>query len=784
MKSDRPMYRLMLAIAAALALVAAVACSGADDEEEPTTAATDTTEPATGDEAAATDTTKDDTTEQPTGSATESDLGYVPWTAPVYGPGEVATTRYDGPRPTKFVENPTIAELVRAGQPCGTFHGPSVSPSVDGGPAPCPAVEDRLPVPGDVLVLQPPFEIGVYGGMKRFHATGGQVVADLSPQGMVDGLDARIGKAVSLSEDGRTYTITLREGWKWSDGKPLDIEDFKIAWEEFNYNRELFPDGITNPPKDGVTGNPPSFEVVDDSSWLMRYDTPNVTLFGTWSFRPCWGCRGGWTMVHAPFFLQFHPKFADAAELKAQQEFWGVDDWTKVVFRFHPEFGQAIPVLGSFATPVADWRVGWGTKCTACPAGQDATEHPFTLANPFFGAVDPHGQQLPYMDGAETQIVSDKEVEVFRMLAGESDGPRCCWGTDVLPLWHENMEKANISIFSWVTPAPGTDATYYWHQDFTEDPEWGRLVRTLDFRRAMSLAVDREAINEGAYSGLGTVQQMVPHPSKPYHPGAEWASFELGPDKDAARALFKKMGYEDKDGDGWLDRLDGTGPLELDMRSQTQAPEHHAIAEFVKNDWEAIGIKVKLSLVDSNHGEITDGTLFLGGPHLPDREWTNNRASWSVVRHNVSFSLASSRYYYTGGEEGWAPSGPDPDYTDVYGNMAPEDTYPSDIQGTFIKLQDLHREARQLGEFDPRRIEMGKEFYRIMVENHYNLNIVAFKPNVGYVRTNVRNWLTESASPSGYGHNNELHFFEGGIDNANNPGNRSKKYKDWSFALQ
>ncbi len=780
MKSDRPMYRLILAIAAALALVAAVACGGADDEEEPTTAATDTTVPDTTvpDVPAATEKMDDST------AMADDDLGYVAWTAPTYGPGEIPTTFYDGPRPTKFIESPKFADMVKKGLPCGTFHGPAVSPSVDGGPAPCPALENRLPAPTDVLVMAPPYEIGVHGGTKHYTATGGQVVADLSSQGMFDGLNARVGKSLELSDDNRTYTITLREGWKWSDGKPLDIEDFRVAWEEFNYNLELHPDGISTPQKDNITGNPPSFTLINDSSWSITYDTPNVTLMGKWSFRPCWGCRGGWTMVHAPFFLQFHPKFADPADLKEQQEYWGVDDWTKVVFRFHPEFGQAIPVLGNFATPVSDWRVGWGTKCSACPAGQFGTTHPFTLANPYFGAVDPHGQQLPYLDGAETSIVEDRDVEVFRMLAGESDGPRCCWGTDVLPLWHENMERANISIFGWVNPYPGTDAVYYWHQDYTEDAEWGRLVRTLDFRRAMSLAVDRETINEGAYSGLGTVQQMVPHPSLPYHPGAEWASFELGPDKDAARALFKKMGYEDKDGDGWLDRLDGTGPLELDMRSQTQAAEHHAIAEFVKNDWEAIGIKVKLSLVDSNHGEITDGTAFLGGPHLPDREWTNNRASWSIVRHNVSFSLKSSTYYYKGGEEGWAPSGSDPDYTDVYGNMAPEGTYPSDIQGTFITLQELHRQARQLGEFDPRRIDMGKEFYRIVIENHYNLNIVAFKPNVGYVRTNLRNWRQESASRPGYGHNNELHFFEDGLDNANNPGNRSKKYKDWSFALQ
>jgi peptide/nickel transport system substrate-binding protein len=481
--------------------------------------------------------------------------------------------------------------------------------------------------------------------------------------------------------------------------------------------------------------------------------------------------------------LQFHPKYADPADIRAQQQYWGVDDWTKVVFRFHPEFGQAIPVLGNFATPVSDWRVGWGTKCSACPAGQFKTTQPYTLANPFFGAVDPHGQQLPYLDGAETTMVEDKDVEVFRAMAGESDGPRCCWGAEVLALWHKNMERADISIFGWVAP-DGTDALYLWHQDYNADPEWGRLARTLDFRRAMSLAVDRQAINEAVFAGLATVQNNVPHPSKNYYPGDEWAQFEIGPDKDAARALMTKMGYKDANGDGWLDRLDGTGPLELDFRTSGEGDPGGQIGELMKRDFEEIGIKVKLTRPDHWIGPYTDGEIALGGPQDPDREWTNNRAAWYVVRHNVSFSLKSSVYYYRGGEEGWAPTGPDPEFTDVYGNQACEGSYPSDIQCTFIKLQDLHRQGRQLGEFDPRRIEMGKEVYRILVENHYGLNIIGFKPFVGYVRNNVRNWYQESTGRAGYGHNNELHFFEDGIDNVNHPGNRSKKYKSWSFALQ
>ena len=182
-------FRWLLVMAAALSLVAAVACGSADDEaDEPTTAATDTTAAADTlaatdddekmDETAATqeDEKMDDTKEEAGGNDTgaagpkagyhcgDDDAGerrvgvtwcgrHRPMLPASFHPG--CTT---APRPTKFTESPNHAELVRTGQPCGTYHGPSVSPSSDGGPQACPAIADRLPVtvrhPGNAASLR------------------------------------------------------------------------------------------------------------------------------------------------------------------------------------------------------------------------------------------------------------------------------------------------------------------------------------------------------------------------------------------------------------------------------------------------------------------------------------------------------------------------------------------------------------------------------------------------------------------------------------------------------
>ena len=41
-------------------------------------------------------------------------------------------------------------------------------------------------------------------------------------------------------EKGRIFTLTLREGHRWSNGDPFTTEDFRYWWEDMANNEELF----------------------------------------------------------------------------------------------------------------------------------------------------------------------------------------------------------------------------------------------------------------------------------------------------------------------------------------------------------------------------------------------------------------------------------------------------------------------------------------------------------------------------------------------------------------
>ena len=39
-----------------------------------------------------------------------------------------------------------------------------------------------------------------------------------------------LAESVEMSEDGLTYTVTLKDDLKWSNGDPLDANDFVYSW--------------------------------------------------------------------------------------------------------------------------------------------------------------------------------------------------------------------------------------------------------------------------------------------------------------------------------------------------------------------------------------------------------------------------------------------------------------------------------------------------------------------------------------------------------------------------
>lgn len=96
-------------------------------------------------------------------------------------------------------------------------------------------------------------------------------------------------KSFDISPDGLTYTFHLKDGLKWSDGKPLTASDYKFAWERLldpktgaSYAFFLFPVKNANDyykGKKGVTLKDVGIKATDDKTLVvtLAYRVPYFT---------------------------------------------------------------------------------------------------------------------------------------------------------------------------------------------------------------------------------------------------------------------------------------------------------------------------------------------------------------------------------------------------------------------------------------------------------------------------------------------------------------------------
>ena len=689
------------------------------------------------------------------GTAVEDcpDVSVRTWQAPITPPGSYPSYLYEGPRPTQFQESPMSYQLVKQGK--------------------IPPVEERLPVPEDVLVLNVMNEIGQYGGMWRITQTG-SVIGDLDDKAdcmyrepnEVDSI-AEICKSFQVSPDGTVWTFELRRGAKWSDGEPMTMEDVTFAWNELNFNKKFNP--IVQPQyRDAITDNEVSFNVVDDATFTLTFDSPSFTLTDGKSQRGYWGSGNGRFSWYAPkhFLAEFHPDHSTAAKITEHLGRYQQEAWTglmrKVTNPRDPDIGIKAPSLNA-----------WYHESILDTIGFDARNH-------FFVGVDPEGNQLPYIDRRTSVRSESREAAVLRTLAGETDQNSCLSSIPELPLYVTNMQKGDYSLFHWPTPG-GNDGTVSLNHTYNTDPEIGKLLRTKDFRRALSMGFERDKINENAFLGLGTPQTWVPHPRTPYYPGEELANFEIQFDPAEATRILDDLGLTDTDGDGIRNRSDGKNiSFYLGIGSDQVSM---SIAEFVKQDWGDIGIELNFE-VDSNWWRkirYENAEYFGVNPDWTPYQHNPWNVSWTslaplVARENFS---AIGLYYQTSGEQGMAPTGPDP----AYMPLAPEGNFPADPSGNIMKLENLWQQGRNFSMYSPDRLRIGKEIFGLHATEKFDIPMIGFtgvRRGIAVVRNNFRN-VPQTHVRDCWGFWRETYYFEDGVDNFHHPGNKSKRYTSTTF---
>lgn len=436
------------------------------------------------------------------------------------------------------------------------------SPMLDG--MDLPPVAERLPA--NPRVLTPVSEIGVYGGtLKRGTAWLGDYLTEnytREPLFMWPLPDTSAGppvpnlaESIAYSEDGSSATVTLRDGIKWSDGAPFTTEDIAFYWNDIMLNEnvsESFP-GILL-----VDGEPPAIEVLSPTE--IRFDFGKPFYFFEEAMASVWEIA--WPKH---YMAQFHPDYTDGATYETLNENLGL------------QFGRGRVTLQA-------WML------------DDYVEGEFyhLTRNPYYWKVDPEGNQLPYFDRAEIEFVEDRQSVALGNATGRFDLDAMWVGPQHLALFSEAIQDGReISIIFGDVQG----MAFYFNFDH-QDEAVRDVMRDVAFRRAFSVAIDREEINNVFYNGLLNPGNSAFSTVTPYHRAEDYQLW-AGHDTEAAKALLAEAGYADTDGDGFVETPDG-GELNV-IIDVAQHDLYTGIVELIVTDHLAdAGIKATMNVADQN----------------------------------------------------------------------------------------------------------------------------------------------------------------------------------------
>lgn len=587
--------------------------------------------------------------------------------------------------PKSFGEAPDLAELVKAGK--------------------LPPVKDR--VPAEPLVMKPLSEVGKYGGTwrrgflgpgdwengNRLNASDKLLFWDPTGTKIVPS----VAKSWEQSADGKVIRVNLRKGMKWSDGAPFTADDFVFWFEDLYSNKDIVAAPI---PDMSPGGKPGKVVKVDETTVEFQFENPHflfvdflagdTLIGGGQSVRQSQGTTfGAYSPKH--YLKQFLPKYSSEAQVNEKAKAEGFENWVKMLhFKKDWSFNTELPTLGPWKTTRPINTPTWVLE-----------------RNPYYWAVDSAGNQLPYIDKVVLTLAEDSEVINLRAIGGNYDMQERHISLSKLPVILENQQKGGYKVHLDLA-LHGSDTTLFINQSFKADAEVAKWLTNADFRRALSMGIDRNQLNDTFWLGIGTPGSVAPSVQMPQSPGKEYRDKYSKLDIAKANQLLDGIGLTKKDSEGYRVRTDNGERLRIQVQAVKALLPWPQQAEMIGEQWRKIGIQA-----DVREMERTLATTRTRNNEHQIMVWTNGGTEllYLFPRHAIPVDPTEA---YMG-----------PEFATWYASNGAQGRAPTDPQ--MLKIYDLFKSAsgqREAGDRD----KTAQEIWKILVDQQYAIGTVGESP--------------------------------------------------------
>ncbi|THV20521.1 ABC transporter substrate-binding protein [Peteryoungia ipomoeae] len=499
-----------------------------------------------------------------------------------------------------------------------------------------PPVAERLPK--EPMVFKSgnmPDGIGVYGDTLR-HVIGGrpegwnysagqtqgwggidiamsECLTRTAPLFQVEAKDVEplpnLARSWEWSEDGHKLTMHLIEGAKWSDGVPFTSEDVMFYWD----------DNVVDPNVSPLNGATP--ETFGEGTVLKAIDANTVE----WTFKEAFPRQYLYSMAYGTFCP------GPAHILKTKHPKYNKDmTYDQYKNGFPPEYLN-IPVMGAWA-----------------PVEYRSDDIIVLRRNPYYWKVDEAGNQLPYLNELQYKLSTwaDRDVQA---IAGSGDFSNLEQPENFVESLKRAAEDSAPARLAFGARLIGYNLYMNFSGNGWGEPDArGQAVRELnrneDFRKAITMAVDRKKLGDSLVKGpftaiypggLSSGTSFYDRNSTVYYP------FDL----DGAKALLEKAGLKDTDGNGFVNypaETLGGKDVEIVLLVTSDYNTDKNLAEGVVGQMEQLGIRVVLNSLDgkqrdaANYGGRWDWMVLRNGAELssvvqntPQLAATGPRTSWN-----------------------------------------------------------------------------------------------------------------------------------------------------------
>ena len=385
----------------------------------------------------------------------------------------------------------------------------------------------------------------------------------INENGLTSKLEPGLAESWEVSKDGKKIVFTLREGLKWSDGAPMTTDDIIFSYEKIYFNDKI-PSGLKDTLRVGISRQFPK---------LKKIDSRRVEFSVAEPFAPFIRYAGGIPILPA-HILQESVRNTDAKGRPLFLTTWNTDTDPK-------------KIVGN----------GQYRMLSYTPNQRVVLER-----NPYFWRKDAEGNPQPYIQQIVWQIIENTDNQLLNFRSGDLDTLDV--QPEVFPLLKREEKRGKYTVFNG---GPDTGSVFMCfnlnkgrnaqNQPFV-DPIKSRWFATKEFRQAIAYGINRDAMTNNIYRGLGApLHSPIPAQSPFYlspEEGLKTYSYDLQKSKD----LLLSAGFKYNSEGELLDAEGNKVRFTLLMAAGKKVREQ--MATQIKQDLGKLGMQIDTQFLSFN----------------------------------------------------------------------------------------------------------------------------------------------------------------------------------------